>query len=83
MTLTMFILRPDAFEIVVDIVNIIVILFRSLLGKEELAQEGCMIFSAILKYMGDLPSRSVICTNKYNANTKKNKILKYINIYKY
>jgi len=34
-------------------------LLRSLLGKEELAQEGCMIFSAILKYMGDLPSRAV------------------------
>ena len=33
-------------------------LCRSLLGKEELAQEACMIFSSILKYMGDLPSRA-------------------------
>ena len=32
---------------------------RSLLGKDELAQEACMIFTAILKYMGDLPSRAV------------------------
>ena len=32
---------------------------RTLLGKDELAQEACMIFTAILKYMGDLPSRAV------------------------
>ena len=71
MTLTMFILRPDAFEIVADLVNIIVILFRSLLGKEELAQEGCMIFSAILKYMGDLPSRSVILHKQIQCKYKE------------
>ena len=40
------------------IAAVMIIIGRSLLGKEELAQEGCMIFSAILKYMGDLPSRS-------------------------
>ena len=71
MTLAMFILRPDAFEIVADLVNIIVILFRSLLGKEELAQEGCMIFSAILKYMGDLPSRSAILHKQIQCKYKE------------
>ena len=44
--------------IIAAIITIMIIIGRSLLGKEELAQEGCMIFSAILKYMGDLPSRS-------------------------
>ena len=44
--------------IIAAVIIIMIIIGRSLLGKEELAQEGCMIFSAILKYMGDLPSRS-------------------------
>ena len=46
------------------IVTNILLIIRSLLGKEELAQEGCMIFSAILKYMGDLPSRSAVLQKK-------------------
>ncbi|XP_076323728.1 myosin-VIIa-like isoform X2 [Tachypleus tridentatus] len=32
-------------------------LLKKLLLKEDLAQEACFAFSAILKYMGDLPSR--------------------------
>jgi myosin-7 len=32
-------------------------LLRKLVGKEELAEEACFAFTAILKYMGDLPSR--------------------------
>lgn len=32
-------------------------LLRKLLGKEELAEEACFAFTAILKYMGDLPAK--------------------------
>uniref|UniRef100_A0A1B0D0B9 Myosin class i heavy chain n=1 Tax=Phlebotomus papatasi TaxID=29031 RepID=A0A1B0D0B9_PHLPP len=32
-------------------------LLKKLLMKEELAEEACFAFSAILKYMGDLPSK--------------------------
>jgi len=32
-------------------------LLKKLMNKEELAQEACMCFHAMLKYMGDLPSR--------------------------
>lgn len=32
-------------------------LLKKLLHKEELAQEAMYAFNAILKYMGDLPSR--------------------------
>ena len=32
-------------------------LLKKLMQKEELAQESMYAFSAILKYMGDLPSR--------------------------
>lgn len=32
-------------------------LLKKLLNKEELSQEACFAFSAVLKYMGDLPSR--------------------------
>lgn len=32
-------------------------LLKKLLNKEELSQEACFAFNAILKYMGDLPSR--------------------------
>ena len=32
-------------------------LLKKLLNKEELSQEACYAFNAILKYMGDLPSR--------------------------
>lgn len=32
-------------------------LLRKLTNKEELADEACFMFQAILKYMGDLPSR--------------------------
>ena len=39
-------------------------LLKSLLHKEELAQEACMIFTAILKYMGDLPSRAIRTSNE-------------------
>ena len=41
-------------------------LLRSLLArdKEELAQEAVSIFTAILKYMGDLPSRALRASNE-------------------
>lgn len=32
-------------------------LLKKLLAKEELAEEACMAFIAIMKYMGDLPSK--------------------------
>ena len=32
-------------------------LLKKLLNKDELAGEACLVFHAILKYMGDLPSR--------------------------
>lgn len=32
-------------------------LLKKLLQKEELSQEACFAFNAVLKYMGDLPSR--------------------------
>jgi myosin-7 len=32
-------------------------LLRKLVNKEEIAEEACFIYQAILKYMGDLPSR--------------------------
>lgn len=32
-------------------------LLRKLIGKEELAEEACFIFLAMLKYTGDLPAK--------------------------
>ena len=32
-------------------------LLKKLLGKEELSQEACLCFLAVLKYMGDHPSK--------------------------
>jgi len=32
-------------------------LLKKLLNKDELREEACLIFHAVLKYMGDLPSR--------------------------
>ena len=32
-------------------------LLQKLMGKEELAEEACFAFTAILKYMGDLPAK--------------------------
>ena len=32
-------------------------LLKKLLNKDELAGEACLVFHAVLKYMGDLPSR--------------------------
>ena len=32
-------------------------LLKKLMNKEELRDEACLIFHAVLKYMGDLPSR--------------------------
>ena len=39
-------------------------LLKSLIHKEELAQEAVMIFTAILKYMSDLPSRAIRTSNE-------------------
>ena len=39
-------------------------LLKTLLHKDELSQEACMIFTAILKYMGDLPSRAIRTSNE-------------------
>ena len=32
-------------------------LLKKLMNKDELREEACLIFHAVLKYMGDLPSR--------------------------
>lgn len=32
-------------------------LLRKLAGKEELAEEACFAFAAMLKYTGDLPAK--------------------------
>lgn len=32
-------------------------LLQKLIGKDELAEEACFAFTAILKYMGDLPAK--------------------------
>ena len=56
--------------IIIVIIIIIILIIRSLLGKEELAQEGCVIFSAILKYMGDLPSRSKVLQKQNKKHHK-------------
>lgn len=40
-------------------------LLRKLQAKEELAEEACFAFSAILKYMGDLPSKRPRLGNEY------------------
>lgn len=40
-------------------------LLKKLLMKEELAEEACFAFSAILKYMGDLPSKRPRLGNEY------------------
>ena len=60
--------------IVIVIIIIIILIIRSLLGKEELAQEGCVIFSAILKYMGDLPSRSKVLQKQNKKHYQKSDI---------
>ena len=35
-------------------------LLRRLLNKEELAHQACIIFQAILRYMGDIPGRQTL-----------------------
>lgn len=40
-------------------------LLKKLLNKEELSQEACVAFNAILKYMGDLPSRRTRTGNEF------------------
>ncbi|KAK7792575.1 hypothetical protein R5R35_008669 [Gryllus longicercus] len=40
-------------------------LLRKLLAKEELAEEACFAFAALLKYMGDLPSKRPRLGNEY------------------
>ena len=56
--------------IIILLIIILILIIRSLLGKEELAQEGCVIFSAILKYMGDLPSRSKVLQKQNKKHHK-------------
>lgn len=40
-------------------------LLKKLISKEELAEEACFAFAAILKYMGDLPSKRPRIGNEY------------------
>ncbi|KOB75157.1 Myosin-VIIa [Operophtera brumata] len=40
-------------------------LLKKLQAKEELAEEGCFAYTAILKYMGDLPSKRPRIGNEY------------------
>lgn len=60
-------------------------LLRSLLDrdKEELAQEAVLIFTAILKYMGDLPSRALRASNELTDQifTASNTFLTFRNIF--
>ena len=60
--------------LLIIVIIIIILIIRSLLGKEELAQEGCVIFSAILKYMGDLPSRSKVLQKQNKKHFHKSYI---------
>lgn len=39
-------------------------LLRKLLSKDELAEEACYAFTAMLKYMGDLPSKRRVDTDQ-------------------
>uniref|UniRef100_A0A8C3VGU1 Myosin VIIA n=1 Tax=Catagonus wagneri TaxID=51154 RepID=A0A8C3VGU1_9CETA len=39
-------------------------LLKKILGSEELSQEACMAFVAVLKYMGDYPSKRVRSVNE-------------------
>ena len=40
-------------------------LLRKLVSKDELADEACFAFTAILKYMGDLPTKRPRIGNEY------------------
>lgn len=40
-------------------------LLRKLVSKDELADEACFAFNAILKYMGDLPTKRPRLGNEY------------------
>lgn len=40
-------------------------LLKKLVSKEELAEEACFAFNAILKYMGDLPTKRPRIGNEY------------------
>ncbi|EEB17358.1 myosin VII, putative [Pediculus humanus corporis] len=40
-------------------------LLKKLLCKDELSEEACYAFTAVLKYMGDLPSKRPRITNEY------------------
>ncbi|KOX78782.1 Myosin-VIIa [Melipona quadrifasciata] len=40
-------------------------LLKKLISKEELAEEACFAFNAILKYMGDLPTKRPRIGNEY------------------
>lgn len=40
-------------------------LLKKLLSKDELSEEASFAFTAILKYMGDLPSKRPRITNEY------------------
>ncbi|XP_024831655.1 unconventional myosin-VIIa isoform X3 [Bos taurus] len=39
-------------------------LLKKILGSEELSQEACMAFTAVLKYMGDYPSKRMRSVNE-------------------
>ncbi|XP_065800231.1 unconventional myosin-VIIa isoform X3 [Muntiacus reevesi] len=39
-------------------------LLKKILGSEELSQEACMAFIAVLKYMGDYPSKRIRSVNE-------------------
>lgn len=40
-------------------------LLKKLISKEELAEEACFAFNAVLKYMGDLPTKRSRIGNEY------------------
>ena len=55
-------------------------LLKKLVSKEELAEEACYAFSAILKFMGDLPTKRPRIGNEYTDHifdgALKNEILR-------
>lgn len=51
-------------------------LLRKLLSKDELAEEACYAFTAMLKYMGDLPSKRRVDTDQIFDGPLKHEILR-------
>ena len=58
-------------------------LLKKLLNKDELAGEACLGFHAILKYMGDLPSRRTRTGNELTDQIFEGPLKHVSNAYSY